>query len=549
MSIDTDAQTLFNIPDNLELTSPTLYCIIYCYDIVETLSISNHQTIELNSSFTLNIAELRGSPCIFQCNYGLTVHTPLRIFLSSPQPTNLAELPDIIINLTEINQTRYVEFPDKWNKEIEDASSRFELLHLTVPLYIQGQFVDDVYTTIPPTIFHNGDGPFYVNGVLSTFKLKYCICDEQTTNCSSLCSSIGPVISFDKNDIIFTVKSNPTRHITYVIYGSTDEFRPYFRLIDFSVKSFTLTSDNSHQYINLETTKYMPVVPLNHRFLYMSINPIYNQSKTLSFYNLEIQNSRIERNDAELQLAQINLIIDLETSYELQKENLLSPSKSLTINGKKTLTKIMVESLTLFTAYSDSDYYAQFNLSQLESPVVISTLISDKNTSMIRVDLPSYSITFDDFPYMKFDFTQISGDVCYIMFPTSRWVGDLFNLTQKVSIDATRHDLREESSQHGNKYDGVPPIINMIGSGRYYINGQLYDPTRQIEPGKPSGIINFKKLGPSQIAGILLGSIGLIVLIAGIIYIIIRKRRKAKSDAEKSTSKFISFIDIDDNLI
>lgn len=519
-------------------------------------------------------------PANISCLYGTTKSEPLKILLLDDQPKSLAEIPDLRIDVSRIQGSdSYVEFPDTWNTNIEDVSSKVEIFHNDKTLYIQGKVVDDVYTTKPPTIFHNGAGFLYINGILSTFKIKYCICDGNLTDCQSLCKNIGPVIPFDQESITATIKSNPTRHITYIILSSTSNWRPYFRLSDFAVKSFTLSSDSTQQqqFIDLETTPLTPVVPLNHRFISLSIRPIaINDTADMKFRHLYIENSKFDcknelaKDDDEIDdnddffldgessnftyncsLSQIDLTIDLESAYALSQAKLLSPAQSLNIIGKRTLKNVVLDSFNAIDLSTDEEVNkmaVRFNLSQLSPPgssVSISTLLGAQNNSksMLSVELPSHETTYDQIPNLKFDLTQIDGQHCYMLFPTSSWTGELSNLSQKIVIEYGRHDFFQESSKHENRYDGIPPIISAIGSGGYYINGVLFSndlkfpTTKELQ--KP-----FKSLGPSAIAGIVIGSVAFVVIIVGVVVIIIQKKKSRKRSEDEQTPEIIKQVNL-----
>ena len=113
----------------------------------------------------------------------------------------------------------------------------------------------------------------------------------------------------------------------------------------------------------METTPLTPVVPLNHRFISLSIRPIaINDTADMKFRHLYIENSKFDcknelaKDDDEIDdnddffldgessnftyncsLSQIDLTIDLESAYALSQAKLLSPAQSLNIIGKRTL--------------------------------------------------------------------------------------------------------------------------------------------------------------------------------------------------------------------
>ncbi|OHT06605.1 hypothetical protein TRFO_25272 [Tritrichomonas foetus] len=550
-SVDTDVLTLLKFPDNLQFASPRHMCNISCSNIISTFILLSNQQIVLKSqdyniSYKLDLSLLLHTPANLSCEYGTSKSAPLTIMLPENQPKSLADIPDLRFDVSKIPNAAYVCFPDQWNSNIEDVSSKIEIFHGEDNLYIQGKVVDEVYTTTPPTIFHNGIGDLYVNGILSTFKIKYCVCDSNySSNCQVLCSSVGPIIQFDQESITLTIKSNPTRHISYVIYGSTPDYRPYFRLSDFSVKSFTLSANSmaQPQYIDLESTPSIPVVPLNHRFSGVSIRP-KNESSSLKFYNLELQNSQIDP-CLSCSISQIGLIIDFESAYALYSKEILSPSKTLSIIGKQSLKRVVLYSLQSIMLFGSNDTnFAILDLSQLTDTTRISTLIGSSIDTMLRVELPSTSCDISMIPNLVFDLTQLTSNECYMLFPTSRWTNTLSNLTTKLTVEHGRHDFFEESSKHDDKYDGLPPLLNTVGTGGYYINGKLVD---SFEPSSTpkSSEKPFKSLGPSEIAGIVIGSCAFVVLVTGIIVFTLQKRKSLKrnSESEISTSKVMALID------
>lgn len=579
-SVDTDVFTLLRFPQNLIFASPTQMCNISCSTIISTIIILSNQQIDLcseeyNISYKLDLSLLLHTPANISSEYGTSKDSPLKILLLKDQPKSLVDIPDLRFDVSRISSdAAYIEFPDQWNSKIEDVSSKIEIYHSDKTLYLQGKVVDDVYTNNPPTIFHNGIGFLYINDILSTFKIKYCICDDIITNCSTLCKTIGPIIPFDPESITATIKSNPTRHITYIIFGSSPSYRPYFRLNDFSVKSFTLSSDTadtksnkSIQFVDLETADSTPVVPLNHRFISVSIRPIgVNKTADLKFHTLHLENTMIDGcleplsiddnyNDEidnkdinesfpllKCSLSQISLTIDIESSFALSQYNLLTASQSLTIMGKRSLSRIIMESISELHAYSfenseDIEKFVKFNLSQLVQgkSVSISTLLGSSNNSksILSVELPNHEMTIEQIPLLKFDLTQVDGGNCFMIFPSSTWVGPLSNLTEKIVVEYGRHDFYQESSKHDDKYDGIPPIVSVIGTGSYYINGILFTDQMKLPTQKPTHR-SFKTLGPSAIAGIVIGSVAFVVIVVGIIVIVIQKRKRNRSIDEQT---------------
>ena len=545
-SFNSDVFTLFNFPNDLHLFSPTTYCSILCGDIIPSVVLCKNGIIfynEDNATYQLNLTSLSTITRIYS-EYGLFEHDPFVIMLDDPQPTSLTDILDLVFDVSQTNSSEvFISFPDQWNSKIEDVSSKIEIYHAEKTLYISGKIVDYVYTSTPPTIFHNGAGDLYINGVLSTFRTKYCICFENfTEGCDQLCADVGPIISFDQESITSTVKSNPTRHISYLIYGSTSEMRPYFRLDDFSVKSFTLSGDPTIQFIDLEPTNYTPEVPLNHRFNHISIRLLYNHSE-YKFYNLEIQSSCIEP-CTDCLVTQIGLIIDIESAYSLFSQQMLTSFQTFSLIGKYSLSKIVFSSMSTITAHGfNNSYLVNFDIGKLIEPISISTLIGSTNQTLLSFELPEYDIDYDSIPELNIDLTQVSKSKCYLLFPSSRWTNLLSNLTQKINVQYGRQDFYEESSKINDEYEGTPPLVNCIGTGDYYINGVLADGPMPKPTSTPTDK-SFKSIGPSEIAGIIIGSIIFIIVVVGIIIYFIKKRVKYKHEqSEFSPSRELFLID------
>jgi hypothetical protein len=250
-------------------------------------------------------------------------------------------------------------------------------------------------------------------------------------------------------------------------------------------------------------------------------------------------------------IREVVLSSDLYSICSLLKNGFGFTASSLLIVGEAVLTTITLTSESEITlsnaALADPRLLqAKIDLSTLTSTLSIQSEYGVSLNQMLRVELPESVIcSLETLPPVTLDVSAIQGPNAYVLFPTSRWVGSLANISTKFTIENLRHAIFTESSKHMDVYDGLPPYIRTVGSGDYYRNGvkvvwNVLAPTNTPTP-HPFGSIKHPDL-----AIILVGVFGSLAVVVGVIIYFVRKRRVQKSSKTDDETRNDGELTMDD---
>lgn len=533
---------LFSSP-NIHLMSPEYGMNITSQNYLQQIELTSTTSFTLttlgNISLLIDMSKWKYKlPTIFTTS-GYSKDDPLKITLPSLRPNDLSDIPDMRIDVSRSDGPIFVYFPgQQWGPGLEDISSKLEIYHGNASLYVFGNYANGTYSTTPPTIFHSGSGEFYFNGIISSFKSKYCVCDYhyQQQKCMESCSSIGPIISFDSEDIFKSVHSNPTRHISYIVVGSTENNYPTFYLSYFLVKSFTISSEkpSMRQTINLNgEDAYIYIVPVYHTFQSLNIQLTLNET-SLEFYNLNLVNCIFSKSNPPVLIKEIGLTTDLISLSNLYLNDMLNPPFStLLINGETDLRNVTFVGKKKIQVGGEKSnqpttLLAVIDLANLQSPAVINSKYSNSEDKLLVINRNDKVNEIYEMPQIQIDLRDIGITIfsssTYIQFPGNKWGTPFNDMRQKITVFQGRLDVYTESTKTLGIYDGVPPYINLVGSGDYYINGVKQNkgfqtPTFTTKPHRSDGLSN------GAIAGIAAGGI-IFVLICTFISVFIYRKKK-----------------------
>ncbi|KAK8897217.1 hypothetical protein M9Y10_015153 [Tritrichomonas musculus] len=524
-----DYSTLENfVTNNVFITAPQNGVEIH------TASISSDVSLRFFTSSHVEVNKL--------VNMSMMPHTTLSIyttknvnFLISPHfPKVVSSFPKlrIIIEGDESNVT----FSDSagWPEELSDISAKVTIIHGYNIVYLVGHFDSEKneYSTKPPIVDHKGNGPFFLNGILSNFKTAYCICSGQ--RCTEQCSesivdsiskeeenvgdfgisdkkvSLWPPINFTENDIEKTVVGNPTKHIEYFIHGSSPDNRPLFGLHSFRSKSFTIfgcddkkfdefdrKSDNDvYQYISLEGTNQIgEIVTSSVSHIFKNVNILLANPGIYFFNNVVFKNCQIERNKSislvpkdgmrkYFNIIHSGMTIDMKTLHSfsnIKSDELAVPtSMYLKVIGDENLAKIFIEDmyhLVLMNKFDQLDSRIDISLLKRNPPSLITLYGTKENSPLFVIFKKNKEINkVDDIPRFIIDVSNMKGEDAYISFIGQKWMGEFKNLSSRIIIKhgtINVHLISEKvvKDKRKNKFIKIiPPIIKLDGTGDIYID-------------------------------------------------------------------------------
>ena len=548
-SMDTDILTLASFPSSLIFKSPTRGCNISCGSVIDQIVLLSKQKIMLNGidiniSYTLDLSLLVSTPANISCKLKDETDRLLITFVgSSEAPTSLADIPDLRFDISQTpSQAIHIDFPvDGLPSDLEDVSSRIEIFHDRKDLYLWGRELSSGTHTRPPTIYHSGEGNYYVNGVLSTYKSKYCLCSENLTkDCSKSCATIGPVIPFDEEKITATITRNPTRLITYIVFDTLPEpnCMPCFSMKNLSFKSFMIAGNGNKQE-HISIAGFDPgnqIVQLKHSF----DNIIFHFEGSIEpyfFYSLELLTTKFYSDEPVLPtVSAVRLIADLQSLIWLQQMKIDPKQTEMEIAGGDTLSTIVLTSRTQVTLIgftsteSSNRSEVVVDTQGLSGALTITSVYGTSLERQLRIQLPEgKDPDINSIPVLYIDVSQIFGSRAHLLFPENRWTGSLANISSVFSVRHEKLDLYTESSKTDGVYDGRPPFINRIGRGDYYINGEK-DTGEWVVPTTPP---SSRGLGAGLVAGIVIACLLFIGIVTAVTIVLVRVQKKRSRKLDK----------------
>lgn len=546
--VDTDILTLAYFPKSLTFKSPTRGCNISCGSVIDEIVLLSKQKlvlsgVDVNISYTLDLSLLVSMPANISCSLKDENDKLLITFVGSDEaPTSLADIPDLRFDVSQTpSNAIHIDFPvDGLPPELEDVSSRIEIFHGSKDLYLWGKEISAGIYTSPPTIYHSGDGNYYVNGVMSTYKSRYCLCsDNLTKDCSKSCATIGPVIPFDEGKISATIMQNPTRLITYIVFDTLPFFgyMPRFSMKNMSFKSFVISGHgNNNEHISVEG--FDPgnqVAQLKHSFQ----NVVFHFEEPeipYYFYTLELLNSKFNLSELGPPIVgTTKLIVDLASFIALQEVKIDPNPRELEIAGGDTVSSIVLTSKTEVTIRGlalngvDSNE-AVIDTSELTGALTITSVYGVSEERQLRIELPENSVDIHSLPLIYLDVSQIFGTQAHLLFPDNRWTGSLTNISTVFTVRHEKLDLYTACTMTNMVYDGRPPFVRRIGRGDYYINGEK-DTGQWVTTPTPR---HSTTLGPGVLAAIVISCVAFMAIVVVVTVLIVRRRSKRSRKLNKA---------------
>lgn len=403
-----------------------------------------------------------------------------------------------------------VTFPGKeWPESLRDVSSKLTLIHGENDVYVNGDTTYDkntgepTYNTAPPIVDHEGSGAFFLNGKLSNYADKYCICEPieanatAATDCDYLCQDYGPVTGFSADEIEKKAVGNPIRSIQYFIVQSSIENHPVFNLMKFADKSFSIVGVGEvKQYLSL-------VGSYNTKFTSSSVSHLFQNVhvnlSTAGFYffnSVEFSNctfctrvnvsspSRevIEFKKNAIRIYHFGMTIDITSLHSLYNisPHLIYPSKNyLHIDGGCQLKAISIDNNRYVSLFDNVDFESgiQIDVSMLFTPLQVCTGYGDslERPFIVRLDEKSLHHV-DDVPDVFIDVQNIPSGESFVMFSGRKsFEGEFHNLTKKITVSYGQTNIHLMTKVENAKkeiFNGVPPHVTLIGDGEYYINNE-----------------------------------------------------------------------------
>lgn len=405
-----------------------------------------------------------------------------------------------------------VTFPGlQWPDSLRDISSKLTLIHNENDVFVNGdtKYEEDpenpIYKTIPPIVDHEGTGAFFLNGKLSNYDDKYCICepieDEETIknysiNCEYLCQDYGSVTGFSSQEIEEKAIGNPIRSIQYYVVSSSKKKHPKFDLEKFSEKSFSIIGIGPEkQYISLigTHTKYLISTTISHQFHNLNI-----EFDSLGFYffnNVELsnckfyenitfknlteknKNSMIEYKKNAIRIHHSGMTIDLtslKSIYEISP-NLIYPSKNyLIIDGGYEFEGFSIENNRYISLYDNQEMDNGYliDVSMLSTTVQLSTSFNSSLNRPFFVHIKDATFSHpEEIPSVYVDIANVQQTDSYVMFTgRKKWDGEFHNLANKITVSYGQTNIHLMTKLKKNTFFEKPPHVTLIGDGEYYVN-------------------------------------------------------------------------------
>ena len=472
----------------------------FAYKNAKIMSPSDALELFLNdSSSNLTITLIRpGKICLNNyINISLDIQTKMSIhtkgditaffYILENYAPLVNNVPKIDIYLDGMSNT--VSFPGKqWPEALSDISAKITFIHGSSTLNVIGEFDGEKYQTIPPIINNEGTGPIFINKHSRTFQDSYCICEGE--KCNTLCKEYGPIVGFSEEQIANTANGNPTEHIDYYIFGSTNENRPFFGLHTFQSKSFTLHNPynfenfDNKQFVALEGTyKFNEIVSQTISHTFLNIDLLLSNSGAYFFNNLILKNCSVHLNKSVTGFFKIitgGLSTDMNTIINLAKDGisdiLTPPHANIYFNGGEELSKIIIcNEYNLTMPNINEGINGTLDVSLLKTnpaKLITKYKASKENPFLIIWDSSDETISdADSIPHFNLDVSGVELDDIYIKFTGRKWIGEFNNLTKSIFITFGQKNIHLLPGKDKLGKDTLyPPYVSLNGVGDYYIN-------------------------------------------------------------------------------